>query len=970
MRKVGATTGLVLLLVVSGLALPAHSQEEPQRWPYFEAESRIDPPPGAQNFGHHVATDGQRVLAAAQDAAYLDGRDQNRWVLRQSLAPTSDGPVRAVALADDHAVVSTAGSLHVWERGGDGAWSAHQEFAGPSTLGEALLARDGWLFASAPRTDTLGDLGQDGELHAYQLQNGRYVHKQVLAEPTDTVQRVFGADVAMRDGVLVVGAPARTLTEQVAPGAAFLYEREGSRWVLRDAVEAGAGDAQSSFGHRVATTGTAVAVSASDTFFGQTDGRGWVTFYERGETGWRAVQEESTDASAVAARDDVLLTVEWYWGYVGVWMRESEQLDCWRGPWCTVGVLGGWNWYYGETPVPTAIAIEDRVAVVGAPDEPVDGARSGVVLAYYDNFLPRAIPLPNEPVDDVDGDGRESVTLDASHSWDLDGEIVAYQWSRGGKVVSTEPCHDVDLPLGTHAFELEVTDDLGGVGRATLHVVVQVPQLSLSIDYCCAFFGREARLDRPTYFWADVHDHRAGAKHWDWDFDGDGETDSTEVHPTHVFPHGGTWPVTLTVTNEAGDTLTATRDVVVENRAPDADAGPAQVVVVDLVGTTTATLDAGRTVDADGTVERFDWLQRDPVAGTYSTAASGSTAEVQVTRGVNHFRLWAIDDDGDRGLAETLVVAIAPGQNQTSGAPTADFTHEVRGRDVLLEDASTPGDADIVAVMWGTNETNRVVGNAGHVLSFEDAGEHQIHQIVVDADGRVRERVRTVTIPDAPPQLGAWPLAGTVPVGEHGVFYGVVADEAPDRVAWQWRIDGAVVSDHQDFGHTFTTVGNHTVQVQVTDDHGHVATLEGWMEVVTQEEFRERFQEVPGRGDDGDGPDDVFEGDLEEPDEAIREELERRRDPQDGGDGESGRDDGDEDDDADGRAPLLSAEAPAPPTVGSVPYWVWAIASLGALLLALLAVEVRRHVRRARRRRERYEAAVQARLATQRRRPG
>jgi PKD repeat protein len=53
---------------------------------------------------------------------------------------------------------------------------------------------------------------------------------------------------------------------------------------------------------------------------------------------------------------------------------------------------------------------------------------------------------------------------------------------------------------------------------------------------------------------------------YDWDF-GDGTTRTSGVGArfTHVFPRSGTFPVTLTVTDNEGATGTTTHDIVVSN---------------------------------------------------------------------------------------------------------------------------------------------------------------------------------------------------------------------------------------------------------------------------------------------------------------------------------------------------------------------------------------------------------------------
>lgn len=952
---------LLTLLLVAGLAIPGQSQEsgaEEQRWPYFEAEHLLLPPSGAREFGHDVDTDGERILVAARSAAYLYGRDNAGWSLTGTYTPPSGDPVQAVSLGNGHVAVATETETTLW-RLKDGVQTI---LKGDQGFGEDVLLREGFLFVSRPSSISLS-LNDRGDVTVYRFQNGMYSRSQTITEPSSD-RRVFGADLDVQDGSLVVGAPASPLVEQAAPGAAYFYLLQGTTWSLDgSAIATRGGDAQSSFGYKVATTGDTMVVSASLSYLGSSGDRssGWVSFFERQDGAWRKVQEESTDATAVAAREDTVLLVDWWWNNVAVYLHSSEHLDCSWGPWCHVGYLGGWASFYGDKPYPEALTMEGRVAALGAPSEWIDDQRSGAVLAYYDNALPRAVGLPDEPVDDLDADGRETVTLDGSHSFDPDGQIVSYTWRQNGRTLTETPFVDVELPLGLHEFELEVMDDLGGVDVDHVQVEVRTPRLELDIQFCCERYNGGVDPDRTVYFWSNVRDHRAGVKHWDWDFDGDGVVDSTEYAPHHRFPYGGTWPVALTVTNEAGDRMTTSRDVEVRNAPPTAHAGRPQVVSVDpLTGTGTATLDASLSTDPDGEIQGYDWLRRDPVAGSYSTAAEGETADVTVTRGVNEFLLWVRDDDGARSQGHTTIIgkASAGGAgNETGPSLHVTFSAEqVTGRSVRVEETSNADNAEVVAWIWGRNEEEQQIGGRQHVLAYEDAGLQDVYLTAYDADGNLYQRSTTIQLTDGAPEVYLWPDAGFVPLGTHVTLMTHVEDEAPQRLQWRWQMEDAT-SDHQDVGHTFDRLGNQTITVAVTDDMGHTTQARGWIHVLAPEEFQSRFSEEladPEATLDGVG---VFE----DPDEEIQEDLERQRRLQDDADGKETEDGDDGQDDKPG--PLQSATVPAPPGPRSTKAIVWALASLGAAALALVALEARRQRKRVLQRRKRYEAAFRARLA-------
>jgi hypothetical protein len=89
------------------------------------------------------------------------------------------------------------------------------------------------------------------------------------------------------------------------------------------------------------------------------------------------------------------------------------------------------------------------------------------------NTLPVAIPGEGFEVEDTDGDGVESVTVDGSASADPDGRIVKYSWSFAGNIVSRTSIATVELPVGTHRLVLTVTDDKGESASARIRIRVK-----------------------------------------------------------------------------------------------------------------------------------------------------------------------------------------------------------------------------------------------------------------------------------------------------------------------------------------------------------------------------------------------------------------------------------------------------------------------------------------------------------------
>ena len=159
-----------------------------------------------------------------------------------------------------------------------------------------------------------------------------------------------------------------------------------------------------------------------------------------------------------------------------------------------------------------------------------------------------------------------------------------------------------------------------------------------------------------------------------WDF-GDGNT-STEQNPTHQYPNGGTFDVTLTVTDARGVSGTATYTITVEGppAAPPADNDP-PVAAFDVNKTTASVGEAlqftDQSTDPDGTVEEWAWNFGDGGTSTAENpthafmAAGGFTVSLIVT-----------DNDGADSVqsASTTITVSAPTDVVVYGYPNPAST--------------------------------------------------------------------------------------------------------------------------------------------------------------------------------------------------------------------------------------------------------------------------------------------------------
>jgi len=124
-----------------------------------------------------------------------------------------------------------------------------------------------------------------------------------------------------------------------------------------------------------------------------------------------------------------------------------------------------------------------------------------------------------------------------------------------------------ELPAGRYCFALRLVDALGrrsGVATATIDVVRQPPTAAFEPD-------ASATANSPAYFSDGSRSGDTPIQRWQWDFGDPGsgaENTSAEQFPLHTYAQPGTYPVTLTVTDESGLTSTITRDIVVASEQP------------------------------------------------------------------------------------------------------------------------------------------------------------------------------------------------------------------------------------------------------------------------------------------------------------------------------------------------------------------------------------------------------------------
>ncbi|MEW6746354.1 MAG: FG-GAP repeat protein [Planctomycetota bacterium] len=210
-------------------------------------------------------------------SAYLFLRDGSAWRQDQKLVASDvrahDGFGCAVAVNSDIVLVGAdqggptgqvSGAAYVFRFNGT-LWVEEAKLtAGDADpmdqFGYSVATDIDLAIVGAPFDDEAGE--NVGAVYVFRCWGATWVEEQKLLPDTSRPDTRFGTAVAVRDGLLVMGAPGEGETIAGA-GAAYLYAEQGGQWVrLRElaASDAASGD---SLGGAVAIDGSFAAVGAS-----------------------------------------------------------------------------------------------------------------------------------------------------------------------------------------------------------------------------------------------------------------------------------------------------------------------------------------------------------------------------------------------------------------------------------------------------------------------------------------------------------------------------------------------------------------------------------------------------------------------------------------------------------------------------------------------------------------------------------
>ncbi len=242
-----------------------------------------------------------------------------------------------------------------------------------------------------------------------------------------------------------------------------------------------------------------------------------------------------------------------------------------------------------------------------------------------------------------------SVLFDASSSTD-DGTIVGYSWAFGdgstgaGRVTS----HAFTL-AGEYTVTLTVTDDRGLKASASQKVVVSAsarPTASFVFSPTAPVVGQE------VFFNAAASQAGAGRTivGYDWNFGSGTPQSGMTVSKSYDVP--GTYNVTLTVTDDAGKTHTASQSVTVGTTGPGAPVAKISYSPTTVKVGTRIYFNASESSSPSG-IGSYDWE-----FGDGDRASRDRTEHIYAAAGTYVVRLTITDNQG-RTATTTVTITVS-----------------------------------------------------------------------------------------------------------------------------------------------------------------------------------------------------------------------------------------------------------------------------------------------------------------------
>lgn len=440
-------------------------------------------------FGRSVAIEGDIAVAGATFDAGLDvetgtafvfERQGDTWVRQAQLIADDGGQfdVFGVSASIENGVIFV-GAYHEsgsFERSGavyafehiDDEWIQTHKIVPDDPRPDGWF---GWCVAADGNRLVVGARGHD----ANGSQSGcAYVFEKVGAswtqqsrlQPSDVVADTqFGTSVAIRDDVMVVGAPGDA-TVVSRGGAAYMFEFDGASWAQTDKMFAPDVERDDHFGIAVGTNGTDVLVGS---FFDDDQGSksGSVYAYRYEAATCILDRKILPEISSASARFGNAISMDGATAVIGAYMADNN-CDCFAGS-AHVFQHDGVTWHERARLVSSdaprkdwfgyAVGLDGQSVIVGTPHDNDKGDCSGSAFIFE---------IAPTPVITLSGPCPGTMQISISNATPGACVVIGYATGTGMTEIAQGPCLGsfIGLDSGARVAAMLFADENGAIERS------------------------------------------------------------------------------------------------------------------------------------------------------------------------------------------------------------------------------------------------------------------------------------------------------------------------------------------------------------------------------------------------------------------------------------------------------------------------------------------------------------------------